>query len=140
VVLREESSLADNLDKPRATTLAFLNIISQLFAIGGNLSYVDPPLYRHGHAGSLGMTVLTAVMAAATYWWLRRRNRVKAKEQERSSDTERREDWEWDVVGDNHPGMCSFSFFVLWGVGVKRRCVFGDAALMMGLLDFFYTL
>ncbi|CCX07775.1 major facilitator superfamily domain-containing protein [Pyronema domesticum] len=90
----------------RAVGLAMFNIVSQLFGIAGNQSYQDPPLYRKGHAGAMGASLLTVVMTVLCFYHLKRKNATKRKRlQDPAQATKVAEEraTSYDVIGDDHP-------------------------------------
>jgi len=86
----------------RASAVALANSISQAVAIAGNQAYVDPPLYRRGHAASLALVVFAAVMTGLLLFTLRHENRKKTREQWTEKAREMRK-LTIDDIGNRHP-------------------------------------
>ncbi|KAI1506363.1 MFS general substrate transporter [Biscogniauxia marginata] len=85
----------------RGSSLAFFNIISQVFAISGTQAYSDPPYYRKGHTASLVLVIVMTIASLVLRWYLSYLNRKKkalSSQQVHNLSQESIED-----LGDKHP-------------------------------------
>ena len=102
-------------------------MVGQAVSIGGNASYVDPPLckslqarrlgedeltlyssflVRKGNLGSVGMILMEAIATIGLYFYLRYRNQVKEREAD-TLEAQAKRPISLDVIGDAHPGIFS---------------------------------
>jgi predicted MFS family arabinose efflux permease len=86
----------------RGSSLAFVNIFSQIFSICGNQAYIDPPYYRHGNATSLGLSALAVIVSLLLSWYFRFRNAQKIRDQWKPETAELRQK-SFEELGDGHP-------------------------------------
>ena len=88
----------------RASATALVNSIAQAVAISGNQAYVDPPLYRKGHAAALAMIAFAAIMTIALLFTLKYENTKKIAEQGSEKARELRK-FTIDDIGNKHPDV-----------------------------------